>query len=177
MHEAAPEVRWENFDLAQRGGHPQDRGGIGVAPRNGVVMEPEFNLPLLRKAVEWVVGEAARPEAECEWYQGTWRVTEPKRMLNRSCGTAFCVAGYVCEVSGGKWYGNSHVLFPVAGEEGPVASFRTPNGDALMGPDDRAQRLLGIYGREAGRLFAGSNTAKDVVKIASEIARNHGEEL
>lgn len=46
------------------------------------------NVPLLRKAVEWVEEQVALPESERVWDQSEW------------CGTYMCVAGFIAVVEG-----------------------------------------------------------------------------
>lgn len=82
----------------------------------------EVNIPLLRKAVEWVEEEAQKPLIDRRWYQDDW-VRRPdqradditnqvaaecdavarfefdfervEEVLAEHCGTAYCVAGYI----------------------------------------------------------------------------------
>jgi hypothetical protein len=116
----------------------------------------EFNLPLLRKAVEWAESEARKPEAESEWFQG-WFVSRGEH-VSRSCETAYCIAGYAVYIS----------------------DF---NVEQVGSPDESARELLGIDWDDAWNrglgfgLFAASNTIEDVRRIAGNIAKKYGEEL
>ncbi len=109
---------------------------------------PIVNIPLLRKAVEWVEEQAALPTIDRQWYQGAYRMEG--LLAGRSCDTVMCVAGYVADLSGVGWRGNSDVT-----SEREYAS-------------DVAERLLGLP--PGHRLFLGDNTAADVRRIAEGIA-------
>lgn len=121
----------------------------------------EFNLPLLRKGVEWVESENRKPKAESEWYQGYYAVGG--LMIERTCGTAHCLAGFIAEQDGG------HRI------------------DALMIDGDYGGQvaidLLGITNRDAWGdddafgLFTAGNTVEEIREIAETIARRYGEEL
>lgn len=129
----------------------------------------EFNLPLLRKAVEWVEHEDAKPPGEfCEWAQLTWRT-------QRACGTAYCVAGYVCQISGGQWIPGSHVLEFEEGEDGRLFT----NGSRRRGISamSRATRLLGLRDTEAATLFEASNSAEEIRGYAERFANRRGKKL
>lgn len=131
--------------------------------------KPEFNLPLLRKAVEWVAMEAAKPPREREWFQARWHD-------QRSCGTTYCVAGYVCEISGGEWTSSiSSYLFAEEGEA--EVSSTVVAGREAVSAWDRAAHLLGITQLESGALFSAENNSGMVRRLATQIAKNHGEEL
>jgi len=140
-------------------------------------MSDNVNIPLLRKAVEWVEHQATLPEIDREWDQGFY-VLHPlgrarimlaeqegraQRLTHRDleqvdhiyevaahCGTAFCVAGYV----------------------GQLADDRYVRSDSVGGVhvSDFAKELLGISYSDSERLFDGNNTAADVRRIAEEIA-------
>jgi hypothetical protein len=122
----------------------------------------KFNLPLLRKAVEWAESEARKPEAESEWFQGAYAIEGGD--ISRHCGTAYCIAGFVALHDGG------HDLTP----------------DYIDGDDKAsvARDLLGIdeydaWGGDVDQdgLFAPYNRIEDVRDIAENIARKYGEEL
>lgn len=117
--------------------------------------EPIPNIPLLRKAVEWVEAQDALPEHERQWLQamyvlpaeapGTW-LARLRATYNRpaSCGTCYCVAGKI-----------QHDL---TGSENEVTARRV------------AMEALGLTDDQAFALFAGGNTAADVRRIAEDIA-------
>lgn len=123
--------------------------------------ETEVNVPLLRKAVEWAEAEAAKPPELCEWEQNWWSLSvqvreqrryyddltpEEQRAFNKAptCGTCYCIAGYVAAQAGAR----------VAG----------------WGMEDIATDLLGLDFDAARRLFYSHNTIEDVRRIAEEIA-------
>lgn len=128
------------------------------------------NIPLLRKAVEWVEYQDALPIEQREWFQGEWvdadgwrfedlaekEVIEESEasVLKSSCGTAYCVAGYI---------GQSL--------ESAYAASDTYEGVHVS---DFAAEALGLDFHEHVALFSAYNTAADIREIAEEIA---GEKL
>jgi hypothetical protein len=127
-------------------------------------MSNDFNLPLLRKAVEWAESEARKPETESEWDQKHFGIAGEE--VGRTCGTAYCIAGWVSFQEGGHVIGASDI---------------DGDGDARV-----AQDLLGITHEDAwgsgwpqndAGLFEANNTIERVRAIAERIALAHGEEL
>jgi hypothetical protein len=132
---------------------------------------PTVNIPLLRKAVEWVEFQASLPEIDREWYQARY-IAPPDIMamslievssdttsreyrqqlsaLTNHCGTAYCVAGYV-----GQLASDDYKHTDQAGDV-HVAEF--------------ARQELGLTNEESQRLFAGENDAAAVRRIAESIA-------
>ena len=133
---------------------------------------PEPNIPMLRKEVAWVEEQAARPEIDREWFQGTWvfrgwerakhmawgvarqlgyheaEVDELADLLEPFCGTSYCVAGHV------------------------VHQYADPG---VQGSTRRiAQELLGLSKLQADQLFNGDNSAADIRWYAEHFA---GEKL
>lgn len=154
----------------------------------------EFDAPLLRKSVEWVLEQSGVHGPEREWNQLTWgegRVL-PGRGFSRAgdryrrveilervnCGTSCCVAGKVCLVAGDTFVINVDDEDGVvrAGTVVEVSHVMTAEGD-LVSISDRAQALLGITDNETGQLFSGLNNASSVLRKARVIAHAHGEEL
>lgn len=132
--------------------------------------ENNVNVPLLRKAVEWAEVEAAKPAIDCEWNQRGW-VTLPWERAEQllagadeipdaveaHCGTAYCIAGYVANLSGfwsDKERAGAGVEWGVDGEH--VSDF--------------AQAKLGIDDAGASDLFYANNTIEQVRSIAETIA-------
>lgn len=115
---------------------------------------PEVNIPELRKAVEWVEVEDARPEVESTWRQRTYYTSG--NSIGRTCDTAYCVAGYVVSL---------HYSYVEMLQMGEVAV------------DNRAKKILGLTYEEGVRLFNAHNDAKDVRRIAEYIAARAGEKL
>lgn len=121
-------------------------------------MNAFLNVPLLRKAVEWVERQAELPERKRTWYQNYWRMTRSFHPgwfeeQGRDCGTVMCVAGYVCDVSGVQWDDATPDV--------------TGDGDWV---EQRARDLLGIDPVDADDLFNGGNNANDIREIAERIA-------
>lgn len=127
----------------------------------------EVNIPLLRKAVEWVESQAALPGAEREWHQEIWFISAEdthlytawgKRLAEQalpSCGTACCVAGWVASQEEPLIYHHqSNMYYNRKGEEPAIA----------------AARLLGLTDSQADHLFSASNSAADIRRIAEGIA-------
>jgi hypothetical protein len=83
------------------------------------------------------------------WYQNDWRMVT-------DCGTAFCVAGKACDLSGVQWAGTNERLIS-----------ETEFG--VWDVQEKAQHLLGLTVSEADRLFKGSNTVEDLRVIVAEI--------
>lgn len=123
---------------------------------------PVVDVARLRKAVEWVREQAALPTEQSAWYQGLWAARGS--YIDRDCGTAYCVAGYVAQLSG-------EVVFNGDGESGEVYDPATGNVFAI---DEAAKDLLGLLEEEANALFNPSNTLADVEYVAGRLA---GEEL
>lgn len=134
-------------------------------------MSPTPNVPLLRKALEWAQTEAARPLPERQWVQGAYLV-EPvshahfvahEELLSRrapgyverveelkpTCGTAYCIAGYVAQLHDERYAHDQMV--------GDVHS------------SDLAEQLLGLTTKQAGELFLGDNTIEDLREIFEKI--------
>lgn len=109
------------------------------------------NMPLLRKAVAWAEAEAAKPEEECQWWQEEYE--KAGDLIGRTCGTCYCIAGYVLHING----------------------FAT-NGCA----DEQAAALLGIDVEDHNGcvgLFNAENTIADIRRIAEGIAEEAGGRL
>ena len=129
--------------------------------------EREVNIPLLRKAVEWVEAEAERPFGESEWDQKSWvkAYHEGSELFNpktncyeevSTCGTAYCVAGYVGQLLEPAYRDSTWVWNKDKGGDIHVSNF--------------AQEQLGITPEEGFRLFHADNTAEDIRRIAESIA-------
>lgn len=124
------------------------------SPLNWVYGRPgPLNVPLLRKAVEWVEAESQRGP-ESEWVQAHW-YSEKKS----SCGTAYCVAGYVAQLDGARfdWDAGGKLFHPETG--------------ARMSVSEYAREKLGLSPREAGELFCGTNSAVTIRRFAERFAR------
>lgn len=98
----------------------------------------------------------AHPEL---WDQGYWfTVTD--------CGTAACVAGWACLLSGDKPFPLLQKLedLPV----GELVSYVDVKGWQVWARD-RAQKLLGITDGQADALFNAENTREDLGRLVPEI--------
>lgn len=116
----------------------------------------DVNVPLLRKAVEWVEEQAALPDVDREWNQEFWYLPAGSHFAETGCGTTYCVAGYVALVSGWKPFD-----FHMAEDELSKQVVDVP----LI-----ARQLLGIDLFQAEELFRAYNTAADVRGVAEAIA-------
>lgn len=127
-------------------------------------MDPiTLDVPLLRKVVEWAEAEAARPIEECEWNQELWAVAGVE--IERTCGTAFCVAGKLISDADG-----ADSLNALSG----VGCIQ--RGAELLGVSSQDVWSQGRYDEPQG-LFAPGNTIADVRAEAAELARLYGEVL
>ena len=134
---------------------------------------PTPNLPLLRKAVEWAEAEAAKPLTESAWDQSVYRMSGSE--LDRTCGTAFCIAGYVAEITGAQWAGAGQSSWLVADDDDPPEHVSPMYG--LVFIEHRVSRLLGVTEREGEYLFDPDRTIDDLRIAAEEIAARAGERL
>lgn len=116
---------------------------------------PAPNLPLLRKVMDWVTEQAGKHYGSSEWDQTMW--------VNggAECGTSYCVAGYVCHVSGADFIDGENVAY-----QGRVT-----------GAGELARQLLGLSHSESLRMFRGNNRLPDVRAVAAEVAERAGEPL
>lgn len=120
------------------------------------------NIPLLRKAVEWVEWQELLPEKKRTWVQGTWTSLVTKaglplrsdraaeRVLSSgrwTCQTSMCVAGWVALETGWK---------PTL-----INGMVEKNG-IMQHVQEIAAKELGIASYWAERLFSGSNDAKSI---------------
>jgi hypothetical protein len=114
------------------------------------------DIPKLRKYVEWVEYQERLPVVDREWEQKHYVWTrddaETIRRLNiegplcveRSCGTAYCVAG--------------KVQFDETGSENSSTA------------EDYAMKALGLDFTQAHCMFQAGNDAADIRRFAEEIA-------
>ncbi len=125
----------------------------------------EVNTPLLRKALEWAKAESEKPRALREWDQtyyimpktleeledynpGTSRVArrdfvaEYRETKDESCGTAFCIAGYVANITTGN------MAYHRAGSI--------------------AEKELGLNATQSARLFDATNSIEELEQMFEE---------
>lgn len=152
----------------------------------GALMEQEMtlNIELLREAVEWVEWQAELDVSKREWNQGFWfldldAVREGYRRQDLSgydfeypldvaeqrteCGTAYCLAGYVAQKQM-----EAEVLSKFFRKGGPAKP------DKLFKVSKVARKMLGISKDDAQDLFAFDNSAAEIRRVASRIARENG---
>lgn len=101
------------------------------------------NVLLLRQVLEQI---ETHPET---WDQGVYR-----------CGTSMCFAGWAAELSGGTWIGQSELLVAAADEES--SSHWGRDGIAVVSPEVRAGRVLGLDGDQADDLFDAANSLESI---------------
>jgi hypothetical protein len=133
-----------------------------------VSADPYPDIPLLRKAVEWVEEQDALPADEREWNQRNWFTSEAmereslqRQVVPIGCGTKACVCGRLAIQNGAEV-----ALLPYGGLE--------IDGQP---PTRYGARVLGITNSEATDLFYFENTAADVRRHAEAIAARVGERL
>jgi hypothetical protein len=136
--------------------------------------DPQPNIPLLRKAVEWVEEQEALPWIDRNWWQGDYYVDplfwatimvctsangkyrtasaqrRAAQLVAPHCGSAYCVAGKI-GADLDERYATSQVVDGVH-----VAAV--------------AREALGLDDGQAQLLFAGSNKAADIRRLAEEFA-------
>jgi hypothetical protein len=138
--------------------------------------EPEVNIPLLRKGLEWVEWQDTLPMIDSEWNQGDFvlppeikaftliagqRYINDHRMSTGElqaltekvaphCGSAYCFAGYIGQLEDARYA-------------------RTDEVDGIH-VGQFAQEQLGITEYQAEALFSADNTAKDIREICESIA-------
>lgn len=129
-------------------------------------LNPNPNIPLLRKAVEWAEAEHARPGGGA-WLQELWAVDIDsanysiqwlsERNVSPACGTAYCIAGWVLnETMPGGF------------------TQQTANNMRYVSIVSKAANELGLTFDQGTELFADENSIETVRKSAEKFA---GEEL
>lgn len=113
--------------------------------------DPIPNLPLLRRVLRQIDSDPKH------YNQKNWR-------SNTECGTAYCVGGWACVLSGETIEYSPDGVMSV-------------NGDPLRPVGPVATELLGLKYDEMPALFFGNNTREDVERVAHQIAARAGEPL
>lgn len=134
----------------------------------------EPNIPLMRKALEWVEEQAELPLVKREWYQGAWRTSHRTQMW--SCGTAYCVAGYICEIDPDtQWASNDwedeyfdEVLATPEEIADGVANDWEDDGLFTVRADVRAASLLGLHPLQADPIWNGRNNAPTIRRLLEQ---------
>lgn len=132
-----------------------------------------LDIARLRKVVDWAVEQAARPEQESEWEQGSW--AQEGEDLGRSCGTAYCIAGkLIADVDGEQALWDMFREHPM--ENRPFIA----RGAEILGvtPNECWGVFTDASGKfGSGTLFAPENTIHDVREQAARLAERYGERL
>ena len=157
------------------------------------------NIALLDSTLKLITDLEAAVEADptgktpYRWHQGAWISMEDidnedhpvvdetgLAGLPVDCNTAFCFAGWVAQNAGGKWVESSALLAepedpdevvhlvevePIDKDGNPLPMIEVEAVTAAA----RAQRLLGLTGMQAVRLFAGGNSITDLRNIVEAI--------
>lgn len=155
---------------------------------------PKLNLDLLERAVNWAERSEKKqiePD-EPTWYQGSWgrkllskwvthygrndkgHFTGQNTEKLQACGTAFCIAGYVGQVTGNaKWDGTTWV---------PTQEIVPYSGDVVKLDAEcdvfwyrAGAAILGLTDKEAYTLFSANNSLARVKTISRNIAHSRGE--
>lgn len=140
---------------------------------------------LLRRGVEWVEFQETLPEHGRDWDQGAWR--RPRR--TRTCGTAFCLFGYIAEQAGGIWGSDAPAschyddLLPLPGEQIDFENLDAEDlpgratAPGFVGAFSRVRHLLGLDFDEASGLSHAAATAEVIRERAEAIAQSRGWDL
>lgn len=123
---------------------------------------------------ELLRGVLAHVEAQAalgNWDQTQWRKPTAYDYTETGdlnvCGTAFCFAGWTCELAGLQWVSDKSYSMG-------YDMLQWPEGGTKH-VEDAARILLGLTWDEAGELFAGWNTLDDLRRIVAEITRRTDE--
>lgn len=123
----------------------------------------EVNIPLLRKAVEWVEQQDSLPEEKREWMQSTYVARESYRVNilrhKTGCGTAYCVAGYIGAMVDPRF---------------DIVDWAEQTDGSQVHVSDVAQKSLGLTDSQAGQLFYYGNGSRQIRTLAEKFA---GEKL
>jgi len=113
-------------------------------------MEPELNVDLLSRVVEFAVQHAQRQEDGIRWNQSSWRYVN-------SCGTSMCVAGIACQLTDAKYLDKfDYTDWVYADITDNYKNIRTLNGAEkveAVSISSRACNLFGLVEEERHVLF------------------------
>ena len=158
----------------------------------------KVNIPLLRKAVEWVEQQEKLPEWAREWDQEHWVSEKQWAQLDHlaavecgdesaekyapHCGTAYCVAGYIGQLEDPRFAASDYIK--VSRDEALAMGFShedlvsklsiSSDGFLMIHVADLAELRLGLGSSQCDDLFDGANDAKTIRILAEEFA---GEKL
>lgn len=99
-----------------------------------------YNLALLRKERDWVAEQIALPYSESQLEMEYWYTdnTETLNMLQKTCGTTYCVAGHIAACTPGvEW--NAAGFLVAGGQQRDIATWAR---DQLSLSNDEAADLF-----------------------------------
>jgi len=138
-----------------------------------------IDVPLLRKAVEWVEEQEKLPTEERGWYQGSWGRREnaertlPLHKLDKEeqgyCGTNMCLAGHIAVLAGWEieydWRGFGNFCYATEATKGGRTLDIQDIAIKELGADKGDNDLSLVH-----NLFHGENTAHDIRQSAEMLA-------
>lgn len=136
-------------------------------------MRPELNIELLYQAVEFAAAHprSSPPSDHIVWSQDQWRnVLWQLDKNSEACGTAMCLAGITCHITGGVWLDNKDALRPV--EDDDPTTVYTGRGIPFVRVSTRAQRLLGLTKDERCALFDGEIESIEELRDVADKIKN-----
>ncbi len=125
---------------------------------------PTINIPLLRKAVEWVEEQAALPREGSAWNQESWMSKPVEESDGGYCNTAMCIAGAISH-----WAGWKPVWVDTQVENRYYADSAIKDG-VEKAIEVIAADELGLEYGEKDYLFRASNDAASIRSVAERIA-------
>jgi hypothetical protein len=117
-----------------------------------------LDIGLLKLALKQI---ETHPET---WDQESWRVAT-------GCGTKMCLAGWVCELAGGRWISPTSSGLFVESFDDPATICERWDGVLSVSARSRATTLLGLTREQARTLFLASNTLDDLRRTAVALER------
>jgi len=130
------------------------------------------NIELLDEVIDYI---EEHPE---EWSQNSWGSGQGVNPIKQddgyfapgtACGTAFCVAGHVANMKGGRQRWGKGLLGGLT-----FISVEVPSSGNFLSVSTFAQLKLGLEREEADVLFDASNTLEQIKEIRDVLA-NHGD--
>lgn len=105
-------------------------------------------------AIDRLRSVRTRVETEDHWNQRYWAVQIP------GCGTAYCVAGWVCHNNGDRFEWTDTIFVG-----SPKNAYHVEIGGLLVEIFTRARELLEIDDEKADELFDPCNSKEDVLRL------------
>jgi hypothetical protein len=126
--------------------------------------DPVLNSTLLEEAADYAIEhdkENANPDG-VTWYQAYYRQV-------RDCGTTLCLAGIVCEMTGGRW-ANDIAMEEFLYADPADAEYTINYGIyTVVAAANRARRLLGLTLVESSYLFEEYDGADELRKRVKRV--------